>query len=200
MADKELDQGKRQFLVTATGVTGGIATVAAGLYPFASSMLPSDRARAAGAPVEADIGGLAPGEMTTFEWRGKPVWIVRRTKEMLDAIKQSDPKVADPKSERKPSELTPEYARNEFRSIKPEYLVVVGICSHLGCSPVNKFKAQAEAFEGDWKGGFYCPCHGSLFDLAGRVYKNKPAPDNLTVPKHKYLTDTKLLIGEDTKA
>jgi ubiquinol-cytochrome c reductase iron-sulfur subunit len=200
MADKELDQGKRQFLVTATGVTGGIATVAVGLYPFAASMLPSDRARAAGAPVEADIGGLAPGEMTTFEWRGKPVWIVRRTKEMLDAIKQSDPKVADPKSERKPSELTPEYARNEFRSIKPEYLVVVGICSHLGCSPVNKFKPQPEPFEGDWKGGFYCPCHGSLFDLAGRVYKNKPAPDNLTVPKHKYLTDTKLLIGEDTKA
>jgi ubiquinol-cytochrome c reductase iron-sulfur subunit len=200
MADKELDQGKRQFLVAATGVTGGIATVVAGVYPFAASMLPSDRAKAAGAPVEADIGGLAPGEMTTFEWRGKPVWIVRRTKEMLDAIKQSDPKVADPKSERKPSELTPEYARNEFRSIKPEYLVVVGICSHLGCSPVDKFKAQPEAFEGDWKGGFYCPCHGSLFDLAGRVYKNKPAPDNLTVPKHKYLTDTKLLIGEDTKA
>lgn len=199
MADKELDQGKRQFLVTATGVTGGIAAGVAGVYPFAASMLPSERARAAGAPVEADIGGLGPGEMTRVEWRGKPVWIVRRTKEMLEAIQQSEAKVADPNSERKPSELTPEYARNEYRSIKPEYLVVVGICSHLGCSPVDKFQAQPEPFEGDWKGGFYCPCHGSLFDLAGRVYKNKPAPDNLTVPPHKYLTDTKLLIGEDTK-
>jgi ubiquinol-cytochrome c reductase iron-sulfur subunit len=197
MADKELDQGKRQFLVTATGVTGGIAAGVAGVYPFAASMWPSERAKAAGAPVEADIGNLAPGERTTVEWRGKPVWIVRRTKEMLNTIPESDGKVADPKSERKPSELTPKYARNEFRSIKPEYLVVVGICSHLGCSPVDKFKAQAEPFAGDWKGGFYCPCHGSLFDLAGRVYKNKPAPDNLTVPPHKYLTDTKLLIGDD---
>lgn len=197
MADKELDQGKRRFLVAATGVTGGIAAGVAGVYPFATSMWPSERAKAAGAPVEADVGGLAPGEMTRVEWRGKPVWIVRRTKEMLDAVKQSDTKVADPDSKRKPSELTPEYARNEFRSIKPEYLVVVGICSHLGCSPVDKFKPQPEPFEGDWKGGFYCPCHGSLFDLAGRVYKNKPAPDNLTVPPHKYLTDTKLLIGDD---
>jgi ubiquinol-cytochrome c reductase iron-sulfur subunit len=197
MADKELDQGKRRFLVAATGVTGGIAAGVAGVYPFATSMWPSERAKAAGAPVEADIGGLAPGELMRVEWRGKPVWIVRRTKEMLDTIKQSDDKVADPKSERKPSELTPQYARNEFRSIKPEYLVVVGICSHLGCSPVDKFKPQPEPFAGDWKGGFYCPCHGSLFDLAGRVYKNRPAPDNLTVPQHKYLTDTKLLIGDD---
>lgn len=197
MADKELDQGKRRFLVVATGVAGGIASVAAAV-PFVASMLPSERAKAAGAPVEADIGNLAPGEMTRVEWRGKPVWIVRRTSEMLDSIKQNDVKVADPKSERK-KELTPEYARNEFRSIKPEYLVVVGICTHLGCSPVDKFKAQPEAFESDWKGGFYCPCHGSLFDLAGRVYKNKPAPDNLEVPPHRYLSDTKLVIGEDTR-
>ena len=197
MADKELDQGKRRFLLGATGVVGGVAGAATAV-PFVASMLPSERAKAAGAPVEADIGNLAPGEMTRVEWRGKPVWIVRRTKEMLATIPQSQDKVADPKSERN-KELTPEYARNEFRSIKPEYLVVVGICSHLGCSPVDKFKAQPEAFETDWKGGFYCPCHGSLFDLAGRVYKNKPAPDNLTVPPHKYLSDTKLLIGEDTK-
>ena len=163
------------------------------------SMLPSERARAAGAPVEADVGQLAPGEMTRVEWQGKPVWIVRRTKEMLDSVKQSDGKVADPQSKRNPGELTPEYARNEFRSIKPEYLVVVGICTHLGCSPVDKFKAQPEAFEPDWKGGFYCPCHGSLFDLAGRVYKNKPAPDNLTVPPHMYLSDSRILIGEDKK-
>ena len=197
MADNELDHCKRRFLVAATGVAGGIAGAAAAV-PFVVSMLPSERAKAAGAPVEADIGNLAPGEMTRVEWRGKPVWIVRRTQEMLETVVQSDGKVADPKSERK-KELTPEYARNEFRSIKPEYLVVVGICTHLGCSPVDKFKAQAEAFESDWKGGFYCPCHGSLFDLAGRVYKNKPAPDNLEVPPHKYLSDTKLVIGEHTK-
>ena len=196
MADKELDQRKRRFLVAATGVAGGIAGVAAAV-PFVASMLPSERAKAAGAPVEADVGGLAPGEKITVEWRGQPVWIVRRTPDMLEAIKQSDDKVVDPKSERKPGELTPEYARNEFRSRKPELLVVVGICSHLGCSPQDRFKAGAEAFESDWKGGFYCPCHGSLFDLAGRVYKNKPAPDNLKVPPYKYLSETKILIGDD---
>jgi len=197
MADNELDQGKRRFLVAATGVAGGIASIAAAV-PFVASMLPSERAKAAGAPVEADIGNLAPGEMTVVEWRGKPVWIVRRTREMLETVKQNEGKVADPRSERK-KELTPEYARNEYRSVKPEYLIVVGICTHLGCSPVDKFKAQAEPFESDWKGGFYCPCHGSLFDLAGRVYKNKPAPDNLEVPPHKFLSDSKIVIGEDTK-
>jgi ubiquinol-cytochrome c reductase iron-sulfur subunit len=118
---------------------------------------------------------------------------------MLEEIKQTDSKVADPNSERKKGELTPEYARNEYRSIKPEYLVVVGICTHLGCSPQDRFKPGAEAFEHDWTGGFYCPCHGSLFDLAGRVYKNKPAPDNLRVPPYTYLSDTRILIGEDKK-
>ena len=196
MADKELDQGKRRFLVAATGVAGGVATAAAAV-PFVASMLPSERAKAAGAPVEADIGGLGPGEKITVEWRGQPVWIVRRTPEMLESIKQSDARVADPKSQRGKGELTPEYAQNEFRSIKPDLLVVVGICSHLGCSPQDRFKAGAEDFEADWKGGFYCPCHGSLFDLAGRVYKNKPAPDNLKVPPYQYLSETKILIGED---
>jgi ubiquinol-cytochrome c reductase iron-sulfur subunit len=198
MGDNELDQGKRRFLLTATGVAGGVATAAAAV-PFVASMLPSERARAAGAPVEADISNLAPGEKVTVEWRGQPVWIVRRTPEMLESIKGSADKVADPRSERKPGELTPAYARNEFRSIKPEVFVAVGICSHLGCSPQDKFKAGAEAFEGSWKGGFYCPCHGSLFDLAGRVYKNKPAPDNLKVPPYKFLSDTRILIGEDGK-
>ena len=197
MADKELDTGKRRFLVAATTVAGGIAGAGAAV-PFVASMLPSERAKAAGAPVEADIGNLAPGEMMRVEWRGKPVWIVRRTPEMLESVKANDDKVADPKSERH-KELTPEYARNELRSIKPEYLVVVGICTHLGCSPVDKFKAQPEAFEPDWKGGFYCPCHGSLFDLAGRVYKNKPAPDNLPVPPHTYLSESRILIGEGEK-
>jgi ubiquinol-cytochrome c reductase iron-sulfur subunit len=196
MADKELDQGKRRFLVAATGVAGGVATVATAV-PFVASMLPSERAKAAGAPVEVDIGGIAPGEKITREWRGQPVWIMRRTPEMLESIKQSEGRLADPKSERNQLELTPKYAQNEFRSIKPELLVVVGICSHLGCSPQDKLKAGAEAFEADWKGGFYCPCHGSLFDLAGRVYKNKPAPDNLKVPPYQYLSETKILIGED---
>ena len=135
----------------------------------------------------------------TVEWRGQPGWVVRRTKDMLDTLPKLDSVVSDPKSERKTDELTPKYARNEHRSIKPEYLVVVGICTHLGCAPVDKFKAGPEPFESSWEGGFYCPCHGSLFDLAGRVYKNKPAPDNLAVPPHKYLSDTRILIGDDSK-
>jgi ubiquinol-cytochrome c reductase iron-sulfur subunit len=199
MSDKpEVNQARRNILI-ATTCAGGAATVAAAV-PFVASMLPSERAKAIGAPVEADISYLPPGEMLRVEWRGQPVWIVHRTKEMLEGIKADDDKVADPKSERKPSELTPEYARNEFRSIKPEYLVVVGICTHLGCSPSDRLKAQPEPFDPEWNGGFYCPCHGSLFDLAGRVYKNKPAPDNLAVPPYSFLSDTKLLIGEDRKA
>lgn len=199
MSDKaKINQARRNILI-ATTCAGGAATVAAAV-PFVASMLPSERAKAMGAPIEADVSYLAPGEMMRVEWRGQPVWIVHRTEAMLNDIKADDGKVADPKSERKPSELTPKYARNEFRSIKPEYLVVVGICTHLGCSPSDRLKAQPEPFDPEWKGGFYCPCHGSLFDLAGRVYKNKPAPDNLRVPPYTYLSDTKLLIGEDKKA
>ena len=199
MSEKpEVNHARRSILI-ATTCAGGVASVASAV-PFIASMLPSERAKAMGAPVEADITYLAPGEMMRIEWRGQPVWIVHRTQEMLEAVKATDDKVADPKSERKPSELTPEYARNPLRSIKPEHLVVVGICSHLGCSPSDRLKAGPEAFDPEWKGGFYCPCHGSLFDLAGRVYKNKPAPDNLAVPPYTYLSDTKLLIGEDKKA
>lgn len=195
MSEKDLNQGKRRFLVAATGVAGGVASVAVAV-PFVASMTPSERAKAAGAPVEVDVSKLEPGDKMVAEWRGKPVWIVRRTKDMLESVKSDDPKVADPNSRRSDQ---PSYAQNEFRSIKPEYLVVVGICTHLGCSPVDKFKNEPQPFEANWNGGFYCPCHGSLFDLAGRVYKNKPAPDNLPVPPHKYLSDTKILIGEDTK-
>jgi len=195
MSEKDTDQGKRQFLVAATTVAGGVAAGAAAV-PFVASMMPSERAKAAGAPVEVDVGALAPGERITVEWRGKPVWVVRRTKEMLETIKANEVNVSDPASQ-KP--MQPAYAANEFRSIKDEYLVVVGICTHLGCSPVDKFAKQAEAFDPNWQGGFYCPCHGSLFDLAGRVYKNRPAPDNLLVPPHKYLSDTRILIGEDSK-
>ena len=196
MAEQQPDKGRRGLLVAASTVAGGVAAVAAGV-PFVASMVPSERARAAGAPVEADISQLAPGERMTVEWRGKPVWIVRRTPEMLDTMKKNIDKVSDPESKKV---MQPNYAKNEFRSIKPEYLVLVGICTHLGCSPVEKFQAQAEAFASDWKGGFYCPCHGSLFDLAGRVYKNKPAPDNLVVPPHKFLADGKILIGVDAGA
>ncbi|MBY0269761.1 MAG: ubiquinol-cytochrome c reductase iron-sulfur subunit [Burkholderiales bacterium] len=195
MSEKDTDQGKRQFLVAATTVAGGVAAGAAAV-PFVASMLPSERAKAAGAPVEVDLSVLAPGERITVEWQGKPVWIVRRTKEMLDTIRGNDGNVADPQSKKK---MQPAYATNEMRSIKDEYLVVVGICTHLGCSPVSKFAKQAEAFDPNWQGGFYCPCHGSLFDLAGRVYKNRPAPDNLVVPPHKYLSDTRIVIGEDSK-
>jgi ubiquinol-cytochrome c reductase iron-sulfur subunit len=156
--------------------------------------MPSEAAKAAGAPVDADISKVEPGQKLTVAWRGKPVWIVHRTKEMLDAVRADDDRVADPQSRR--SEQPP-YAQNEYRSIKPDYLVVIGICTHLGCSPVDRFKAQPEPFDPLWHGGFYCPCHGSLFDLAGRVYKNKPAPTNLVVPPYKFLTPLQILLGDD---
>lgn len=199
MSDQQVDSGKRTWLIASScaGVVGG-GFVA---VPFVSTFQPSERARAAGAPVEVDISALKEGEKLTVEWRGKPVWVVRRTQAQLDALSKLDGELADPKSERKPDELTPEYARNGHRSIKPEYLVTVGICSHLGCSPSDKFQAGPQpSLPSDWQGGFLCPCHGSTFDMAGRVFKNKPAPDNLEVPPHMYLSDTRLLIGEDKKA
>ncbi len=199
MSDSSVDSSKRTWLIASTcaGAVGGVATA----IPFVSTFQPSERAKAAGAAVEADISALQPGEKMVVEWRGKPVWIVRRTKEQLADLKTIDSQLADPASARNPSEFTPEYARNEWRSIKPEYLVAVGICTHLGCSPVDKFVTGAQpSLPDDWKGGFFCPCHGSTFDMAGRVYKNKPAPDNLPVPPHMYLSDTKILIGEDKKA
>jgi ubiquinol-cytochrome c reductase iron-sulfur subunit len=196
MSDSPKMNRSRRNLVVLTTAAGGAAAVA-GAVPLIASMLPSDKARALGAPVEFDLSQVAPAAKATVEWRGQPVWVLHRTPEMLEEIKQADPKVADPNSERNKSELTPVYARNEFRSIKPEYLVVVGICTHLGCSPQDRLRAEPEPFDPSWTGGFYCPCHGSLFDLAGRVYKNKPAPYNLKVPPHTYLSDNKLLIGED---
>jgi ubiquinol-cytochrome c reductase iron-sulfur subunit len=193
MSDNAVDQGKRTWLIT-TSCAGAVGGVAAAV-PFVSTFAPSERAKAAGAPVEVDISALKPGEKMTVEWRGKPVWVVRRTKEQIAALTSNDSQLADPKSDRKAYPI-PEYAKNETRSIKPEYLVVVGICSHLGCSPSEKFATGAQpSLPDDWKGGFLCPCHGSTFDMAGRVFKNKPAPDNLEVPEHMYLSDTKLLIG-----
>ncbi len=196
---RQIDASKRTWLIASScaGAVGGIAAA----VPFVSSLQPSEKARAAGAAVEVDISALTPGEKMTVEWRGKPVWILRRTPEQIAELPKHDAQLADPKSERKPDEQAPAYARNEVRSIKPEYLVVVGICTHLGCSPSDKFTPGAQpSLPEDWPGGFFCPCHGSTFDLAGRVFKNKPAPDNLEVPPHMYLSDARLLIGADKKA
>ena len=193
--EQKVNCGRRRLLV-ATSAVGGAGAVAA-LVPFVSSMLPSERAKAAGAPVEVDISKLEPGQMMTVEWRGKPVWVIHRTKEMLATLPKLKDAVADPDSKKN---MQPEYIKGEHRSIKPEIMVAVGICTHLGCSPSSKFKHGAdEGMSGDWLGGFLCPCHGSTFDFSGRVYKNKPAPDNLEVPPHMYLSDARILIGEDKK-
>ena len=198
MSDTPVDTSKRTWLIASTcaGAVGGVATA----VPFVSTFQPSERAKAAGAAVEVDISALKPGEKLTVEWRGKPVWIMKRTPEQLAALSKLDSHMADPKSERK-AYPTPDYARNESRSIKPDIFVAVGICTHLGCSPGDKFTAGPQpSLPDDWQGGFLCACHGSTFDLAGRVFKNKPAPDNLEVPPHMYLSESKLLIGEDKKA
>ena len=193
-----VDKSRRTWIAITCGA-GAVGTVATAV-PFVSSFAPSERARAAGAPVQVDISGIAPGTKLTVEWRGKPVWILRRTKEELESLKKTDALVADPNSDRKAYPIPP-YAKNEWRSIKPEYLVVIGICTHLGCSPGDKFTPGAQpSLPDDWPGGWLCPCHGSTFDLAGRVFKDKPAPDNLEVPPHMYLSDTVLLIGEDKQA
>jgi ubiquinol-cytochrome c reductase iron-sulfur subunit len=186
----------RRNLLLATGGMGavGVACVA---VPFVSTFAPSEKAKAAGAPVEVDISDLKVGEMKTVEWRGKPVWILKRSPEMMGALKKHTADLADPDSKRNQADLTPEYARNEHRSYAEhkDILVAVGICSHLGCSPTAKLNSGDDASLPE--GGFLCPCHGSTFDAAGRVYKNKPAPDNLQVPPHKYLSATKILVGED---
>jgi ubiquinol-cytochrome c reductase iron-sulfur subunit len=196
--EKQVDSGRRGLLV-ATCAAGGVVGLSTGAA-LVSTFQPSERAKAAGAPVEVDIAGMQPGEMKTVEWRGKPVWVMRRSPDMVESLKSTEGEVADPASERDPDALTPEYARNPHRSIKPEYLVAVGICSHLGCSPTARTTPGAQPnLPDDWAGGFLCPCHGSTFDLAGRVFKNKPAPDNLEVPRHMYLSDTRIIIGKDEK-
>ncbi|MEY3285317.1 MAG: hypothetical protein RL500_47 [Pseudomonadota bacterium] len=198
MSESSVDSSKRTWLIASTcaGAAGGVAVA----VPFVSTFAPSERAKAAGAAVEVDISAIKPGEKVTVEWRGKPVWIIRRTPEQIESLQKTEAQVADPNSDRK-AYPTPAYAKNQHRSIKPEVFVGVGICSHLGCSPSDKFATGAQpSLPDDWNGGFLCPCHGSTFDLAGRVFKNKPAPDNLEVPPHMYLSDTRILIGEDKKA
>lgn len=187
--------GRRKFLVAATSVAGGIAGAAIAT-PFLLSMMPSERAKAAGAPVEVDISKLEPGMLLMVEWRGRVVWVLNRTPEMLVTLKKVEGELADPNSEK---DQQPEYARNSTRSIKPEILVTEGICTHLGCSPVFRKDIAPADLGPDWLGGFFCPCHGSKFDLAGRVYKSVPAPTNMVVPPHVYLSDNRLLIGSDSK-
>ena len=192
----DLDPHRRRllFATSAAAAAAGIAVT----VPFVSTFAPSERARAAGAPVEVDISKLLPGEMMTVEWRGKPVWIINRTSAMLASLEKVAPKLVDPASGQ-PQQ--PDYAANAHRSIKPEIFIAIGICTHLGCSPTEKFQpGVAQGMAPEWDGGFFCPCHGSQFDLAGRVLKNMPAPTNLEIPPHKYLAEARLLIGDDGKA
>ncbi len=197
MNDTTVDSGKRRFLIATTATAGGLATAAAAV-PFMLSLQPSERAKALGAPVEFDISKLELGALATVEWRGQVVWVMKRSAEMLDSLKKTDALVNDPESRNKAQQ--PDYARNQWRSIKPEILVLVGICTHLGCSPTKRTDLAPADLGADWVGGFFCPCHGSKFDLAGRVYKSVPAPTNLVVPPYTFLSDSRILIGADSKA
>lgn len=196
MSTEGVDKGRRRFLTAATSVVGGVGTVYV-LTPFVLSMEPSARAQAAGAPVEADVSKLEPGQMMTVAWRGKPVWIVHRTEQNLKDLPSNDHLLVDPKST---VPQQPSYCQNENRSRKPEYLVLVGICTHLGCVPGYRPDVAPADIGAYWKGGFLCPCHGSRFDLAGRVFQGSPAPINLEVPPYKYLSDTLITIGDDKGA
>ena len=189
--DKPLDEDRRRFLLTTTGVLGAVGAVCA-LTPLVSSWLPSAKAQAEGAPVQVDLSKMEPGEQAVVAWRGKPVWIIRRTKEMLEHLNSNESLLRDPKSL---VDQQPDYAKNKFRSIKPEYLVLIGICTHLGCSP--KYKPGIGDLGSDWPGGFFCPCHGSTFDLSGRVFKGVPAPINLEIPPYHFINEHMLVIGED---
>ena len=189
-----VDQGRRRLLIAATSLTGAVG-VGFAATPFLASWKPSARAKALGAPIEIDVGKLEPGAMLKVEWRGKPVWVVRRTPEMLKQLDKATAFLLDPGSE---GSVQPDYAKNEARALKPEYLVVLGVCTHLGCSPLPKFEAADVTVSADWPGGFYCPCHGSKFDLSGRVFKGVPAPSNLVVPPYTFLTDSRILVGSDS--
>jgi ubiquinol-cytochrome c reductase iron-sulfur subunit len=194
------DSSKRTWLIASS--CAGCVGVVALATPMVRSFAPSEQAKAAGGPVEADISDIKPGDKKIVAWRGKPVWILNRTPEMMTSIKGNAAELADPESKRTNFSPTPAYARNSERA-RTEHsnmLVVVGICTHLGCSPVDRLKPGAQVgLPENWPGGFFCPCHGSRYDLSGRVYKTQPAPDNLQVPPYQYLSDTRLLIGDDTK-
>ncbi len=193
MSGDDVNPSRRRFLTAATTVIGGVGTAFA-LVPFVSSMQPSAKARAAGAPVRADISKLEEGQMIRVKWRGKPVWIVKRTPGMLDTLPQLLEELRDPDSAESDQ---PEYATNTHRSIRPEIAVLIGICTHLGCSPTYRPDVAPADLGKDWMGGFFCPCHGSRFDIAGRVYSGVPAPFNLPVPPHRFLSDDEIIIGDD---
>ena len=193
MANDGVDMGRRRFL-TATTAVGGGAGIAVAAIPFIKSWQPSARAKTAGAPVEADISKLELGQMVMFEWRGQPIWVIRRTQAQLDALPSQDPRLKDPDSE--VTDQQPKFAQNGYRSEKPELFVVVGICTHLGCAPKLYAELKPEPFDADWKGGFFCPCHKSRFDMAGRVYDGVPAPTNLVVPPYYFMDDNHIMIGE----
>lgn len=196
MDNRETDMRRRKFLTVATAGAGGVGLIAVSI-PFVESMSPSEAAKAAGSAVEVDLGPVGPGMLLTVEWRGKPVWIVHRTGQMLDLLGKHDNQLLDPQSR---EAQQPEYAQNAPRSIKPQYLIVTGVCTHLGCIPSYRPDVAPADLGPDWSGGFYCPCHGSKFDLAGRVFKNVPAPRNLEIPPHEYVSDTRLLIGKEGKS
>jgi ubiquinol-cytochrome c reductase iron-sulfur subunit len=194
MAFDPVDSSRRRFLTAATTVVGAVG-VGFAAVPFLSSWQPSARAKAIGAPVDVDIAKLEPGQRLTVTWRGKPVWVLRRTDEMLGGLRMVSRLVRDPESLVETQQ--PPYAVNEYRAVKPEFLVLVGLCTHLGCSPTFVRASDAHSLGPDWKGGFFCPCHGSMFDLAGRVYSGVPAPTNMIVPPHQYVSDTRIIVGVD---
>ncbi len=194
MSNDGVNKGRRRFLVGATSVVGAVGAVGVAT-PFVASWNPSAKARAAGAPARADISKLEPGQQMTVEWRGKPVWIIRRTPEMLESLETIESRLADPNSDVVSQQ--PSYAKNRERSIKPEFAIVIGICTHLGCSPTYRPEVAAADLGADWLGGFFCPCHGSRFDLSGRVHRSQPAPTNLEVPPHSYIDDYSIIIGVD---
>ena len=196
MDNSNVDKSRRRFLTAAATVVGGAGTVA-GAVPFIATMTPSEKTKAIGAPVEVDISKLKSGERKIVKWQGKPVWILRRTPEMLDEITAQNDDVDDPASD---ESAQPDYAKNEYRSREDEYLIVLGVCTHLGCSPSFILKDSDNPPVADWTGGFFCPCHGSRFDLAGRVYKGVPAPTNLVIPPYKFISASRLLIGDDSEA
>lgn len=195
-SDDSVNNGKRRFLLGATTAVGTVGVLAAAV-PFGMSLWPSERAKAAGAPIEVDISKLEPGQKINVEWRGKVVWVINRTPAMLATLPKLDARVVDPKSD---VDHQPQYAKNEDRSIKPEIFVAVGICTHLGCSPTFRPEVAPPDLGADWLGGFFCPCHQSKFDLAGRVFKGVPAPTNLIIPPYKFLSDSRILVGEDSKS
>lgn len=191
----DVNPGRRRLLTAAATVVGGVG-VAFAAAPFIASWWPSERAQAAGAPIEADVSKLEPGARMTVEWRGKPVWLVNRTPRMLEALPTLDDQLRDPQSE---ASQQPPYCQNETRSIKPDLLVMVGICTHLGCSPTYRPEPAPADLGPQWKGGFFCPCHGSKFDLAGRVFAGVPAPTNMVIPPYMFLSDTRVLVGADSE-